>query len=186
MVMKKTTPAKQKCVLLDACIIIEAFNLGVWESLIERAEVLVSSIVAHEETLFHVKGRLPEPINMKRLIAEGKVQEFAATASQMAGLRLCFDRRFVEGLHEGELEALALIHENLVGEALYSSGDANAIRALAMLGHSDRGISMERLLKTTGLQKTVAPQFGDSLFRRCIGEGKQSRITGEGLNKSIV
>ncbi len=42
-----------KCVLLDASIVIEAHKIGVWENLIERVEIIVSSIVAHQEALFY-------------------------------------------------------------------------------------------------------------------------------------
>jgi hypothetical protein len=42
-----------KCVLFDANIIIEAYQLGVWEKLIDRMEIIVSSIVAHSEALFY-------------------------------------------------------------------------------------------------------------------------------------
>ena len=36
-----------KCVLLDANIIIESHKVGVWEKLIDRVEIVVSSIVAY-------------------------------------------------------------------------------------------------------------------------------------------
>jgi hypothetical protein len=59
-----------KCVLLDANIIIEAYKMGVWEKLIEKVEIIVSSIVAHDEALFYSKkeGGVPEPINLKNVI----------------------------------------------------------------------------------------------------------------------
>jgi hypothetical protein len=41
-----------KCVLLDAYIIIESHKVGVWEKLIDRVEIVVSSIVAHKESHF--------------------------------------------------------------------------------------------------------------------------------------
>lgn len=55
-----------KCVLLDANIIIEAYELGIWEKLVEKTEVSVSSIVAHKEALFYTEKEdgIPEPINL--------------------------------------------------------------------------------------------------------------------------
>ena len=55
-----------KCVLLDSNIVIEAYHLGIWEKLIERVEISVSSIVAHTESLFYDRkmGRVPAAINL--------------------------------------------------------------------------------------------------------------------------
>ena len=56
-----------KCVLLDANIIIESHKVGVWEKLIDRVEIVVSSIVAYKESHFYSKeeGGIPEPINLQ-------------------------------------------------------------------------------------------------------------------------
>ncbi len=93
-----------KCVLLDANIIIEAYKMGVWEKLIEKVEIIVSSIVAHDEALFYSKkeGGVPEPINLKNLIEEGKIKEISASQEVIAEFLNKFDRVFVEGLHLGE------------------------------------------------------------------------------------
>ena len=75
-----------KCVLLDASIIIEAYKIGVWEKLIDRVEIVVSSIVAHKESHFYSKeeGGIPESINLKRLIQDGKIKEISASLEEMA------------------------------------------------------------------------------------------------------
>jgi len=178
--------SKPKCVLLDANIIIEAYSQGVWEVLVDKVDLVVSSIVAREEALFFVRGELPQAINLRKLISEGKVTEIAATAQQMISMNGYFDRNFIEGLHEGEAEALALVKAGGIGEALYCTGDANAIQALAMLGHSEIGISMESLLKQAGLQKQLDIQFTEKFFRTNIGIGKENRITGRGLRGNVV
>ncbi|HEA67641.1 MAG TPA: hypothetical protein ENI07_12575 [Desulfobacterales bacterium] len=68
-----------KCVLLDACIVIEAHKLGIWENIIEKAEITVSSIVAHDESLFYSiqESKIPESIDLKSLIDEGKIKEIS-------------------------------------------------------------------------------------------------------------
>ncbi len=75
-----------KCVLLDASIVIEAHKIGVWENLIERVEIIVFSIVAHQEALFYSEKEkgIPGPINLKRLIDNGKIQEISATPEEIA------------------------------------------------------------------------------------------------------
>ncbi len=63
--------------LLDANVVIEAHKIDVWEKLIERVEIVVSSIVAHEESHFYSEeeGGIPEPINLKRLIQDRIIKE---------------------------------------------------------------------------------------------------------------
>ncbi|MBU1398630.1 MAG: hypothetical protein ABIJ52_16755 [Pseudomonadota bacterium] len=174
-----------KCVLLDANIIIEAYHLGIWDKLIEKVEISVSSIVAHTEALFydHKGKRVPESINLNNLIAAGKIKEHTASYEDLAELYSLFDRVFIEGIHEGEAECLALIQQQRVKDTLFCSGDAAAIQALAMLGRSEDGISLEALLKKTGLKQSLRRQFTEKFFRENLRQGAQNRIMQTGLRK---
>ena len=91
-----------KCVLLDANIIIESHKVGVWEKLVERVEIVVSSIVAHKESLFYsdLEGGIPEPINLRRLIQNGKIREISASPEEMADFSNYFDKVFLLGPDE--------------------------------------------------------------------------------------
>ena len=180
MIEKVTMP---KSVLLDANVIIEAYKLGIWEKLLDRINALVPSTVAHDEALFFRRGKIPQPIDLMRLIRIGKINELSTTVAELGSLQSVFDRVFVQGLDSGELEALALIKADRVGTALYCTGDAAAIRALAMIGHSGFGISMEMLLKETGLQKYLNNQFTEKFFKEKIAEGQENLITGRGLRE---
>ncbi len=172
-----------KCVLLDANIVIEAYKLGIWENLIEKVEIAVSSIVAHEESLFYSiqENKIPESINLKSLIDEGKIKELSATREKMANFLYQFDSVFVQGLHDGEVESLSLIMSGKAADLLFCSSDAVALKALAMIGHSDAGISMESLLRKTGLQRSLSKQFTDNFYKAQIDMGNQNFITGQGL-----
>jgi hypothetical protein len=50
-----------------------------------------------------------------------------------------------------------------------------------MIGHSDAGISMEMLLKETGLQKGLEHQFCDEFFRKHTKKGSENYIQGIGI-----
>jgi len=115
-----------KCVLLDANVIIEAHKIGVWEKLVERVEIVVSSIVAHKESLFYseLEGGIPEPINLKRLIQDGKIKEISASSEEMADFSNYFDRVFLFGLDDGEIESLSLIKSGKLQDTLFCSSDA--------------------------------------------------------------
>ena len=139
--------------------------------------------MAHDEALFYSSKdkRIPEPINLKRLIEKGKIKEFSASRKEIASFLNTFDRVFVEGLHDGEAESLALLMHGILKDTLFCSGDATAIRALAMLGYSSVGISFEKLLQKTGLQKKLQKQFKEQFFRTNITIGSHNLITGSGL-----
>jgi len=113
-------------VLLDANVIIEAHKIGVWEKLVERVEIVVSSIVAHKESLFYseLEGGIPEPINLKRLIQDGKIKEISASSEEMADFSNYFDRVFLFGLDDGEIESLSLIKSGKLKDTLFCSSDA--------------------------------------------------------------
>jgi len=172
-------------VLLDANIVIEAYKLGVWDSLVKRVDVIVPSIVAHDEALFYSRkeGAIPEAINLPKLISKGKVQVATATQLEMASMHAYFDRAFIQGIDAGELEALTLVKEDKVQDAFFCTGDAAGIKALAMIGHSESGISMERLLLQLGLKKPLDKQFTDKFFKECLEQGKENLITRIGLRK---
>jgi hypothetical protein len=174
-----------KCVLLDANIIIESHKVGVWEKLTEKVEIVVSSIVAHKEALFYseVEGKIPEPIHLKQLIQDGKIKEISASPEEIADFLNYFDRVFVFGLDDGEIESLALIKSEKIKDTLFCSSDGPAIQALAMIGHSDAGISMEMLLKETGLQKNIECQFSDAFFQKHLKKGTENLIQGVGIAK---
>jgi len=51
---------------------------------------------------------------------------------------------------------------------LFCSSDGPAIQALAMLGHANACISMETLLKKTGLQKVLENHFCDEFKKNTL------------------
>ncbi len=48
-----------------------------------------------------------------------------------------------------------LLDSNIIIESQFCSSDGPAIQALAMIGHSNAGISMETLLKKLDIQTTT-------------------------------
>ena len=172
-----------KYILFDANIIIELYKLGVWEALISKVEVIVPSTVARDEALFHSadEGGIPSPINLSDLLNSGKIKEAIATAEEMAALDNVFDRVFIRGLDPGEAEAIALLHAGSIGDPKFCTADKAAIQALAMINRRELGISMEQILKESGLQKNIGIQFKTEFLKRWLDKGSQNLITGFGL-----
>ncbi len=66
-------------------------------------------------------------------------------------------------------------------DTLFCSSDGPAIQALAMIGHSDLGISLEMLLQKTGLQKGLDFQFCNEFFKKHITKGSENYIQSIGI-----
>lgn len=174
-----------KLLLLDANVIIKARKLGIWELLIEKAEIIVPSIIARDEALFYSteEGQIPTSINLPLLIEVNKIKEVAATPEELDYLQGKFDREFVQHIHAGEREALALL---LVGRPqgyYFCSGDAKAIQAAAMLRLGEQIISMEKALKSLGLEKKLDFWFSEDFCKKQLDIGNKNFIQGRGLVK---
>jgi len=174
---------KQTYLLLDADVVIEAHALGIWEALIERCKVLLPSIVVHDEALFFHRdiNGIPQDIDLPQLVQDGKVMEVAALIEDIVVFCALFDRVFIETLHGGEIEALALLKAGKAPGSFFCTGDSHAIEALAMAGMSERGISFEIALRSVGLNRRLREQFRESYFKRHLRTGRINRITGQGL-----
>lgn len=169
--------------LLDADVVIETHALGIWQTFLERCRVLFASTVVHEEALFFRRdiNGIPQDINLPILVEAGKVMEVSALVEEIVVLRALFDRVFIETLHAGEIEALALLKAGKAPGSLFCTGDARAIQALAMARMSERGISLERLLRNIGLGRRLRKQFTEGFFKQNLRIGQVNRITGQGL-----
>lgn len=154
-----------------------------WETFISRVEVIVPATVARDEALFYsaAEGGIPSPINLPLLIKDKKIKEAIATAEEMAALETIFDRVFIKGLDPGEAEAIALLYNGSIGDPKFCTADKAALQALAMINRRDLGISMEKILKECGLQKTIGSQFTDEFLKTWLDKGAQNLITGFGL-----
>lgn len=174
---------KPRCVLLDASIVIEAYKLDIWGVLIQRVQILVPSMVANDEALFYKKdiGRIPEEINLIKLIESKSILELSTDVLDLAALDEVFDRGFVENIHPGEREALALLHSGKTGECVFCTSDSAPIRAMAILKLSEKAISFENVLSQIGQTRKLSRQFTEDWFQKQLVLGKQNLITGEGV-----
>ena len=155
-------------------IVIEAHELEIWDSLLHKVPVLIPSTIIHNETFyFHARGSgKRKAIILSGQIASGEIGEAAATAADMQTLRDLFDRPTFEGLDPGEREALALLNSGKLTETLFCTCDIAAIRALALMAHSESGISLENLLKRVGLQRSLAAQYTEHFSQQHLKRGK--------------
>ncbi len=179
--MKRKRNTKPKLVLLDANIIIEAHELGIWQDLIQRADIYVPSIVVRDEAIFYSKAQNKNLIDLPMQVREGKIKELHADNSELDELTNKFTPGFAMDIHAGEAEALAVINSNTHQDLSFCTSDAMAIKALAMIGLKHKGISMETLINSIGITKQLKKQFTEIFFRSSLKQGAVSMIQGQGL-----
>lgn len=173
---------KSILVLLDANIIIDLFILGYWKNIIKKYKVYIPSIIVDKEARYFespIHGRTP--IDLSPYISQGQIEVLYADATDYVYIQSQFDSTFI--LDKGEMEAIALMKSSQGGKHIFCTGDAAAIKALSMLNMSDRGISLEELFKKIGINpKDLEKRHQKSFFDRCLQEGFDKRLRGEGLS----
>ncbi len=174
-----TTP---QCLLLDANVVFEAHRRDVWKPLLQRVSIAVPSAVARDEARFYDSRTGMVQIHLPSLIADGKITEVAASVQQIESVVKFLTPAHASALGAGELEALAILHASEEG-IFFCTADKLAIYSLVLMGFSERGVSLEEVLRQTGLTKAIGPQFTEAFFRQQIAIGREKRIRGEGLRR---
>ena len=168
-------------VLLDADVIIDLHRFNIWNNIVSKNKVYISSIILRREVYFYkdvndVKHR----IELLKNVAS-KFLEISISSEELKEFLQKFDPVFEGELDEGETEALKIIHDN--SNFLFCTCDKAAIKAIALVGRSKQGISFERLLKFSGITKNLEPKHTEKCFKRYLKEGSIMRIQNRGIRR---
>jgi|GEM_PF-6759019 hypothetical protein len=82
---------------------------------------------------------------------------------------------FFSSIDPGEREALALLKNPNFKNFYFCTGDALAVKLLSILGITDRGISVEKLLDKIGITKKLDKHFKEKWFQRQLSLGFQEK-----------
>lgn len=179
--------AKPKCVLLDAGPVIALHEAGVWTQFCERYGVLVPESVVEDEALWHSEDAVTgfrETIDVRQDEKAGRVGVVSAGFHELTRVAEKFSAGFMDALHEGELEALAILaHRDELNECVFCSGDGAAIQAAVMAGLGERCLALETLLDRAGLRKPLKWAFTDDFFYHHRQRGQENLITGFGIRR---
>lgn len=136
--------------LLDADVIIKLLELDVFDKLADKHELHVAATVVDEVKYYRRDGQKVRVDFRSAYVASGRVVEATATVAQMQEVidRLPLLKQQV--IHAGELESLAVLVQR--EDLTLCTFDAAAIRTLPFLDASDRSVSAERLLQSSGLK----------------------------------
>jgi hypothetical protein len=168
-------------VLLDADVIIDLHRFNVWNQIISKNKIYISSIILRQE-VYYYEDCYGLKHNIELIKDAGhKFTEISVSVEELKEFSKQFDRVFEEELHSGEKEALKILQDNK--NILFCTCDKAAIKAIALLGKREQGISFERLLKSSGINKKLEPKHAEKFFRKYLDEGSIMRIQKIGIIK---
>lgn len=170
-----------RLLLLDANVVIHLFELGLWDRVVERCEVLLSRIVAEREAQFFEKDDGEKVyFDLHSYIADGRVTMVEASIAEIKAFRDRFDPVYLSRLDDGEAESLAIL-ANSPEKHLICSADAIVFRVLALLGCVEQAISLEEILEAIGLRRRLDWGFTKGFRETWTEVGFQHGVRGLGL-----
>jgi len=168
-------------VLLDADVIIDLHKFEVWEHIIKQNEILISSTILRREVYYYV-----DDFGFKHNIdlvkeAGRSFAEVSVKAEDLISFKQKFERFILEELDPGELESLKILDDR--EDCSFSTCDKAAIKVIALLGKREKGLSFEKLLKSSGISKNLEYKHTEHYFKKYLDEGSILRIQRFGLKE---
>ena len=165
------------CLLLDANVIIFAYESDVWEFLCKNCELATCSIVANDEAKYYISAGERITISCSNIRAVCQVHELEAKeiGDVFTKLDTILEPDEVRALDFGEAEIIALFLNNRAGDELFCTGDRAAVKVMTVLGFDNRCISLERVLATRNYPGTLDLPWRhtEQFIQDCIAEGKR-------------
>ena len=156
--MSASSKIRSRLLIVDCCVVIEAYRLGIWHAVVNQATVLVPETVLNETVL--VAREFDEfSVDIEALAGTGKIAVPSMTVSQLAAVRLKCGPKFMGAVHDGELECLATLLADVSGSAMLCSSDAVVFRYLGWTQMPDSGVSLQEVAKSLGIAGATKMQW---------------------------
>jgi hypothetical protein len=173
---------KLKLLILDAGVVIKLHEWSLWEQVIAKCDVHLSSIVAgFESKYYRVDGDDCKDIDVSRAIQDGKITVFEVTPADILAFKNRFDASYYCALDDGEAESLAYLTSRPKLDWKISSGDAIVYKVLGNLNIVEQGIALEEILQQIGLSRKINDfQYTRAFREQMTKVGSTDRIQGRG------
>ena len=161
--------------LLDADVIIDLLSLDVLDNLVNNHKIFAASTVIDEVKYFN-RTHMKISVDLrKNYILSGLIHELSASINELEEIISLLPPDICNTIDDGELESLAILTRD--ESLIFCTCDAAAIRILPLLGISNRGISVENLLQSSGLQKSdLIDRHTEQYFKNNLDIGKKNKI----------
>lgn len=175
---------KLKLLILDAGVVIKLHEWRLWEQVIAKCDVHLSSIVAGREAKYHHADGddWGQDIELDQAIRDKKIAIFEVLAVDIVAFKNRFDANYFCDLDDGEAESLAYLTGHPKLDLKVSSGDAIVYKALGNLNLVDQGISLEEILQQIGLSRRINEvQYTKAFREQMTAAGSKDRLQGRGV-----
>jgi hypothetical protein len=168
---------RSRLILLDANVVIALFEFGIWERVAARCGIVLARTVMDEAQFFDVDG-VRQHIDWPRWTESGVVDVRVASATDVASFCRRFDPTYYEKLDPGEAESLVIMGSE--SDARICSADRIVWRVLGNTNQVDRGISLEEVLRQSGLTRSIPERFSRRFREHWCRIGFEERLMGRG------
>ena len=163
--------------LLDTGIVIELFQLNIWDGFVAQCDVHLARTVVQESKYWEDDLGQKHPIDLSRYERDGLITVHDIDVSELDVLTSAFGPDILTKLDPGEAESLAILC-NSKERFLVSSADGITYRVLGALKCSDQGISLEETLQAIGLTKQLVYKFSKAFREKWSRRGFSEGISG--------
>ncbi len=175
-------PTKPKFFLLDAMIVVSLHEMGLWQALLTKADIVVPRIVAETECQYwKSENGTGGPIDVLADRRSGLVEIREANASDFEETRQIFDASLRDGIDDGEMEALCLLRCWGDDPPKFCTADRLAVVGLCLLRMSRLAVSVEEILQGVGLGRAVPAELSRERLAIYLELGNRRFVQGEGL-----
>ena len=170
---------KYRFLLLDAGPIIKLFELSLWDAFIARCDVTICRTVA-DEAKWASQDYGDLQIDLEAEEAKGHIHIVDVEVSTVKAFYEKFDPSYQIILHDGEKETLAFLYTS-TEKWLVCAGDKAVFKTLGVMGLSEQGISLEKILADIGLGRQMDWPYTEKFRLQYTRQGQTDSILDRGL-----
>jgi hypothetical protein len=172
---------KLSFLLLDANVVIELFEHGIWDGVVTRCDIYIARSVAREASFYEKDGQR-HVIDLQVDADAQRIRVFDLTTADLEVFRDTFDPSYMERLDPGETESLLYLLR-APGEHRLCSADSIVFKVLGNLDRAEQGISLEEVLQHVGLGRKLPRQFTKAFRDQYTAEGFKDGLWGRGKRR---
>ena len=179
---------KPRLIIPDTDVIVNLFELGIWDVFIEHYSVHVTRYIVEQEADYFTRCsvkfsgdsddslRSTEKISLVEDIETNKITQIDLDASDMLPLlKVANNMGALDGLDRGEEEILAAVLPSS-SDLIACLIDRGAIRSAVLVGLRDKCISVETALKRCGLGRKLQFALSEERFEKIVKRAEVERI----------
>jgi len=170
---------KFRLLLLDANVVIELFRQGIWDSILECCDIHLARSILREAHFYKDDDGCRHDFDLRPYEASGEITVFDVSLSQTGAFAAEFDVSYTERFDPGETESLVHVF-GMRESCLICSADSIVYKVLGNSGRSEQGVSLQELLRQTGMNRDLQWPFTEAFRKKWTDIGFRDGLAGRG------